>query len=270
MDDLLARVKTVLILSAHADDCEFFAGGFVAWLARRGAAITEVIATDNGRGSFELASSELVTQSREIEAQQAARIIGKKDVFFLNHPDGFLDDVPKNELRRVYMEWVRRIKPDLLLTFDPFAPFETHPDHIHVARAAVEAAGFAHLPLYHPEQIEAGLEPHRTPLTYYFAKSSERCNVVHDIGETLETKIEALAVQTSQMRMTITDIKRSLELTGRSPELLPFLDVDNYRPALAMLVTAWAAATAKDQPFEYGEAFRRECAGDLFAQTAGS
>ena len=51
--------KRVLVLSAHADDAEFFAGGTLIKMARNGAEITEVIATDNGRGSFELPSTEL-------------------------------------------------------------------------------------------------------------------------------------------------------------------------------------------------------------------
>lgn len=266
MDTLLKKVKKVLVLSAHADDCEFFAGGFVAWLAKQGAEITEVIATDNGRGSFDMASTELVTQSREIEARKAAEIIGKKEIHFLGYPDGFLDETPKNELRRIYMKWIRKVKPDLLLSFDPFASFETHPDHLHVAKAAVEAAGFAHLPLYHPEQLEEGLTTHQTPTIYWFAKHDALCNYTHDISETLAKKIEALLVQTSQMRMTIMDLKMSLLATGKHAELLPLLDENNYRPALEMLITTWAGNVGKEAGIEYGENFRREMVGAIFEQ----
>lgn len=268
MTEWINKVKRVLILSAHADDCEFFAGGTVADLARRGAEVTEIIATDNGRGSFDLDSTTLVQASREIEARAAAGIIGKKKVHFLEYPDGFLDETPKNELRRIYMEWIRRLSPDLLMSFDPFASFETHPDHRHVAQAAVEAAGFAHLPLYHPEQLEAGLKPHRTPYFLWFAKNDATFNYTHDIAKTIGKKIEALNIQPSQMRMTITDIKQSLLATGAHPELLPMLDEDNYMPAIEMLIRVWCGKVGAAAGYEFGEGFRFEQAGDLFDQVS--
>jgi LmbE family N-acetylglucosaminyl deacetylase len=263
MDPRLEGIKRVLILTAHADDCEFFAGGLVALLARNGAEITEVIATDNGRGSFVLDSSTLVTQSREVEAMEAARILGKKHVEFLGYPDGFLDETPKNELRRIFMKWIRKVRPDCLISFDPFAPFETHPDHLHVAQAAVEAVGFAHMPLFHTEQIEDGLEPHLTPLNIWFAKNGERNNTIVDIGGTLQTKIEALLAHESQMHLTITEWTRLIQATGKHREMLPLLDVNNARAAMELVIPAWASGVAADQTFHFGEGFRFEDAGEI-------
>jgi len=264
MTALPSSIKRVLIFSAHADDCEFFAGATVGKLASLGADITEIIATDNGRGSFELATSELVTQSRETEAKEAARILGKKGIHFLGYPDGYLDETPKNELRRQFMQWIRETKPDLVMSFDPSAPFETHPDHIHVSQAAVEAVGFANLPLYHPEQVEAGLEPHKTPYCLWFAKHEERCNHTEDVSDFLSVKLESLIVHKSQIRMMIEDMRQSLIATGAHMELLPLLDVDNYIPALETLIKAWAGRVGSEAGFEYGEAFRFESASDLF------
>ncbi len=268
MLDWLDRVKRVLVFSAHADDCEFFAGGTVAKLAKNGAEITEIIATDNGRGSFELATTQLVSESRDVEARAAAKIIGKKAVHFLGYPDGFLDDTPKNELRRIFMEWVRRVQPDLVMSFDLFAPFETHPDHRHVAAAAVEAAGFAHLPLYHPEQVEAGLAPHQTPYFLWFAKNDNLCNEAVDIGATIDTKVQAICAHTSQMRMTMQDFVGALTATGRHTELIPLLDKDNFEPATDMLIKTWAGKVGAAHDCEYAEAFRAEMAGELFEQGA--
>jgi len=253
----------VLIFTAHADDCEFFCGGFAAKLARAGAEITEVIATDNGRGSFELPETALVAASRDVEAREAARIIGKKDVHFLGYPDGFLDDTPKTELRRTFMRYVRRIRPDIVLSFDPFAPFETHPDHRHVAWAAVEAVGFAQLPLYHPEQVEEGLAPHLTPLRYWFAKNAAVANHVEDISETVDVKIASICAHASQIRMMIEEHRRSIMATGRHQELLDFFDVGNGRPVVEQLILAWARTVGAPKGVTYGEAFRLERATDL-------
>ena len=69
--------KGVLIFTAHADDCEFLAGGTVARFISEGHDVVEVIATDNSRGSFELDSETLTARSRDREARDAARILGK-------------------------------------------------------------------------------------------------------------------------------------------------------------------------------------------------
>lgn len=269
MDDRLKSIRRVLVFTAHADDCEFFCGGIVALLAKNGAEITEVIATDNGRGSFELDQGTLIRQSREIEAAEAARIIGKRHVEFLGYPDGFLNETPRNELRRIYIEWIRRVRPDCVISFDPFASFETHPDHIHVAWAAVEAAGFAHMPLFHPEHVTAGLQPHLTPVGIWFSKSHDRDNRVIDIGDVVDVKIDAIMAHESQMRLTMTEARMNLRAGGRFPELEPMFDPDNPRPAIDAIVRAWAIEAAREYDFEYGEGCRIEFADDMFVTFVG-
>lgn len=260
----LKSVRRVLVFTAHADDCEFFGGGLVSLLAANGAEVTEVIATDNGRGSFEMDQTELVRQSREVEAMAAARIVGKKYVEFLGYSDGFLNETPLNELRRIFIEWIRRVRPDCVISFDMFAGFETHPDHIHVARAATEAVGFAHLPLYHPEQIKGNLQPHLTPLCAWFSKSHDQDNFTVDIGDVIQTKIDSILAHESQMRLTMTEAVKNLQAGGRFTELISFFDADNPRPAIDAVIRAWATDAAQDESFEYGEGFRFEMADDMF------
>jgi hypothetical protein len=91
-------------------------------------------------------------------------------------PDGFLCDTPHTTLRGQFIEAIRRHRPEIVFTWDPWAPFEGHPDHRAVAWAAMEAASFAHFPLYHPEHLAAGLEPWYVPETYFFAKSPTGLN----------------------------------------------------------------------------------------------
>ncbi len=262
--------KRILVITAHADDAEFFAGGTLAKFAKEGAEIEEIITTDNGRGSFELDTTTLVEQSRKVEAEAAAKVIGKKGLYFLGYPDGFLGDTPINELREIFMCHIRRYKPDILFTFDPWAPFESHPDHRQVAFAAIEAVGFAHLPLFHPEHIAEGLFPHMTAEHYLFAKNGQYCNEVLDISQTIDKKIEALCAHDSQMKMTIDDLKMSVEVMGRYTGFLPMLDRDNYRPALEMMIRTWAQGVASEKDFEFGEEFRHECVDELLGMAAES
>lgn len=248
----------VLLLTAHADDTEFFAGGTVAKFVAEGRDVFEVIATDNGRGSFDMDQASLIVQSRDIEARDAARILGKKDVFFLGLPDGFLDDTPKNTLRERFIFYIRKLQPSIVMTFDPFAPYEPHPDHRAVAFAAMEAVSFAHMPLFHPEHLSE-LSPHLVAETWYFAKCPRDANRIVDISDFIEKKVEAVLAHDSQMRMTVKEISMALSITGEGNELL----LDNYQKVIEHFVKQWAKGVGKRGGFEYGEEFRVERAGDL-------
>jgi len=257
----------VLIFVAHADDTEFLAGGTVAGLAAGGHEVVEVIATDNSRGTFELSAEEIIPQSED-EAREAARILGKKDVVFLNYSDGMLSDTPLNEIREKFMRLIRTYRPRIVMTFDPWAPFEAHPDHRQVAFAAVEAISFCHMPLFHPEHKKDGLPPHLVSEQYYFAKDPTHCNKVVDISAHIDRKIDALCAHDSQMKLTIDDLGMALAAAGAKQEMIDGLDRDNYRPALEMHIKAHAAEVGKKAGYEYGEEFRYELAGGPIAAMA--
>ncbi|MBZ0272132.1 PIG-L family deacetylase [bacterium] len=259
----------VLLLTAHADDCEFFAGGLVAKFAAEGREIYEVIATNNERGTFELDRDEIISVSRDREARDAAKVLEKRDVFFLEYPDGFLGDTPINVLREQFMRYIRQIRPSTLLTFDPFAPYEPHPDHRAVAFAAMEAAGFASLPFYHHEHLREGLETHYVAETYYFAKRPRDVNKLVDITPHIDKKIESILCHESQVRMMVEDVKRTFAATGGDPNALAMLDADNPGPVIETFVRAWAAGVGERAGVEYAEEYRYERAGDLIRELTG-
>ena len=154
--------KRVLVIVAHADDMEFFAGGTIAKMAALGYEIRELIATNNERGTLDPEwSARFTADTRREEARRGAVVLGvNADVEFLGYEDGRLSETPLNELREKCMRAIRRHKPDVLFTWDAFAPYEEHQDHRSVGLAATEAATFSHFPLYHPEHREDGIEPH--------------------------------------------------------------------------------------------------------------
>jgi LmbE family N-acetylglucosaminyl deacetylase len=108
------------------------------------------------------------------------------------------------------MRAIRRVRPDVLFTWDPFAPYENHQDHRAVAWAAMEAASFSHFPLYHPEHRDAGLEPHYVGEQYFFAKAPRDANKAVDISAYVDRKIEALCQHVSQMEMTVAGLQVDL------------------------------------------------------------
>lgn len=238
--------QRMLILVAHADDTEFLAGGTVAKFAAEGWEIVEVIATNNERGSFELDRETLIWASREKEAQAAARILGKKQVVCLGYPDGFLDDTPTTELREKFIRLIRQTRPQIVMTLDPWAKFEPHPDHRKVAWAAVEAVMFAHMPLFHPEHKKDGLAPHLVRETYFMAKDNSLADTWVDITPYVDKKIEALCAHDSQMKLTLDDLKLALGVLGAKPEAAAGIDRNNYRGLITLMVKAYFGEIGKN------------------------
>jgi LmbE family N-acetylglucosaminyl deacetylase len=256
--------KTVLVIVAHADDMEFMAGGTIAKLAERGYTIHELIATNNERGTLDPKwSKEYTAEARREEARRGAGVLGVESVDFLSYEDGRLSETPLNELREKCMRAIRRLRPHILFTWDPFAPYENHQDHRAVAWATLEAASFSHFPLYHPEHRDEGLEPHYVGQQYYFAKSPRDVNKTVDITAYIERKVDALCEHKCQMELTVADFKIALEASSLRQPALESINPDNYRPYIDQQIRAWAASVGRRIDVPYAEEFRRHRFGDI-------
>lgn len=252
-------MKRVLVFEAHGDDMEFLAGGTIAKFAVAGHQITVVCATDNDKGSFELSPDEL-RAVRDKELNSAAAVLGVSRVIPLGYSDGDLAyDVPARELRATFMRIVREEKPDIVMTWDPFTPYEGHPDHRAVATAASEASHFSHLPNFHPEHLSYGLTPHYVGEVWYFAKSPRDQNKFVDIDAYIETKIRALHEHEAQMVLTVADMQFGLRASGLDVPWLEALDPHEYHGVIDKQIRAGAAAVAKRNGLtcQYAEGFRR-------------
>src|SRR6266851_3957798 len=186
------RIKHALCIVAHPDDIEFYCGGAVLMMTRRGVAVDFVLATSGDKGSRDAKKSRAkVARIREREQELAADVLGVKRVSFLRHPDAEL--VETMELREEFVREIRTTKPDLLITFDPNVPYRYHPDHRVVGRVALDAAWpSARDPLTYPD---AGA-PHETAEAWCFASPDPTLEV--DVREVLTTKIDARLAHTSQ------------------------------------------------------------------------
>jgi LmbE family N-acetylglucosaminyl deacetylase len=257
--------KTVLVIVAHADDMEFMAGGAIARMADMGCAIHEVIATNNERGTLEPEwSLQFTAEARREEARRGAQALGvDPGIEFLGYEDGRLSETPLNELRERCMRAIRRLRPDVLFTWDPFAPYENHQDHRAVAWAAMEAASFSHFPLYHPEHRDEGLAPHYVGEQYYFAKAPRDVNKAVDISAYIDRKIEALCEHVSQMEMTVAGLQADLAASGLEIPVLRDADPKDYRPVIEAMVRTWAAGVGRRHGMPFAEEFRRQRFGGI-------
>ena len=249
--------KRALVFAAHGDDMEFTCGGTIAKFTDRGHEVSLVVATDNDKGSFELAADQL-RAARDREVDRAARLLGVQRVICLGYSDGDLrEQAPPAVLRGRFMEIIRDTKPDIVFTWDPFSPYEGHPDHRAVAIAAQEASSFSHFPLYYPEQIKDGLEPHHVGEQWFFAKAPRDQNKFVDITDYIDKKIEALCLHESQMVLTVQDLQFGLAASGLDLPELANLDPHDYREVIDRQVRGVARAVGRPHGFDFAEGFRR-------------
>jgi len=253
----MARKKTVLVFEAHGDDMEFMAGGTIAKFIDRGHEAHLVCATDNDKGSFELSADEL-RAARDREIHGAAKVLGIASVTCLGYPDGELaDKAPHPVLRGEFMRIIRQVRPDVVLTWDPFTPYENHPDHRAVAWAAHEAASFSHFPLYYPEQIDEGLAPHYVGEQWFFAKEPRDVNKYVDVTDYIDRKIEALYQHESQMVLTLSNAKHAMRASGLQFPGLDSLDPHDFKAIIAAEIKAMAREAGRQIGVLYAEPFRR-------------
>jgi LmbE family N-acetylglucosaminyl deacetylase len=247
--------KTVLVLTAHPDDAEFFAGGTIARMADEGARVTIVIATDGSCGSFEH-DSETLAGIRAQEAHRASQVLGAEPPVLLGYRDLQLDTLPPGVLREQFARLIRRYRPDALIAPDPFCPLEVHPDHRAVAWAAAEAVEFARLPLFHPEHAEEGLEPHFVVDKYFYTQDLEGANKIVDISATMDRKVAAMAQHKSQVAFLVEGVLDQARQAGLDLSAIMGVASDNPEAAMAWGLQAQAAQAGQRIGVAFGEAFR--------------
>jgi LmbE family N-acetylglucosaminyl deacetylase len=186
------RIRRALCIVAHPDDIEFYCGGSVLRMTRRGVIVDFVLVTSGDKGARDASKTRAkVARTREREQELAADVMGVKHVAFLRHPDAEL--VENLELRQEFVREIRTSKPDVLLTFDPNVPYRFHPDHRVVGRVALDAAWpSARDPLTFPKSGP----PHETAEAWCFAGTQPTLEV--DVSDVLGKKIEARLAHSSQ------------------------------------------------------------------------
>ena len=196
------RIKRALCIVAHPDDIEFYCGGAVIQMTRRGVAVEFVLVTSGDKGARDASKTRAkVARTREREQEMAANVMGVKRVAFLRHPDAEL--VESLELREEFVREIRAAKPDVLLTFDPNVPYRFHPDHRVVGRVALDAAWpSARDPLTFPKSGP----PHETAEAWCFAGLQPTLEV--DVSDALSKKIEARLAHASQTRSPAALLRR--------------------------------------------------------------
>ena len=167
-----ARDLRLCCVTAHPDDESLGFGGTLARYAAEGVEVSLVVATRGQRGRYGDGSEphpgpEELGRIREAELREAADTLGVRHVRVLDYLDGELDGADPVEVASGVAACLRELRPQVLLTFDPFGVYG-HPDHIAISQLALAAA----LRAAGPAAVPGGPdEPHQVQKAYFRAWS---------------------------------------------------------------------------------------------------
>lgn len=196
----LPTPRRALTIGAHPDDAEFGAGGTLAKWAGYGCEVTMLIVTDGSKGTWDpdLDPRDLVGV-RHREQRAAADILGASDVVHLDYQDGELEY--SMALREELAGWIRRTRPDVVLSHDPWRRYMLHPDHRATGWGAVDGVVAARDHLFFAHQLTGGLTHHRPDWILLWA--ADEPDHHEDISHTVEAKVGALLCHSSQGTTTM-------------------------------------------------------------------
>lgn len=193
----------ILVIIAHPDDPEFFAGGTLARWASEGSHIRYVVVTAGDKGNDDPSRSvDGLVALRQQEQLRAAAKLGVFDVAFLAYRDGELFNTM--DLRRDLVREIRGFQPDMVLTSDHatmhFGSSRiNHNDHrvigMAVSDATFPAAGNR---MFFPELLGAGLAMHAPKEVWYCATGSP--NTLIDVSAQMDAKVAAIREHASQVK----------------------------------------------------------------------
>ena len=223
------RKADMMVITPHPDDAEFGVAGTVVHLTREGKNVVYVVCTNGDKGTSDIRMKpEELVKIREQEQLAAARLLGVSEVIFLRYPDQGLEDTP--EFRKEIVRLIRRYRPEIVVTADPYRRYLWHRDHRIAGQVVLDAVfPYARDYLSYPDLLEEGLQPHKVKEVWLWA--TEDPNYRLDITDTYDIKIAALNCHQSQVG-------------DRPPEIYEWLKERSR-------------TMAEGEDFELAEAFRR-------------
>ncbi len=181
----MSERRVLLGIFAHPDDESFGPGGTLARYAAEGVDVHVIVATDGDAGSVEdvgrLEGHSSLAEVRAEELAKAAEALGLAGVWMLPYRDSGMRGSPDNRHPRALVQQpldalvgelvrlIRRLRPQVIITHDPFGGYG-HPDHILVSRAATAAFHLA----ADPDAAREGDRPPYRPQKLYYTAMDKR------------------------------------------------------------------------------------------------
>lgn len=182
----------ILIIGAHPDDPDYFAGGTARKYALAGHSV-KFVAVTNGDAGHQTDRGPTLAERRRREAWAAGNIAGV-EYQIMNNRDANL--LPTREVRNDVIALIRAHNPDLILTH---RPNDYHPDHRYTSQLVQDASYLLTVPSIVPR------EPHlrRMPVIAYLEDRFQKPNpfeadVAVSIDDAIDSKTAMLDCHESQ------------------------------------------------------------------------
>ncbi|NMP21132.1 PIG-L deacetylase family protein [Sulfobacillus harzensis] len=217
-------VPSALVVEPHPDDNEVGAGGTIKKLTERGCHVVYFTATDGRAGSEDPSvTAEDMVRIRMAERQQASAILGVEGSYNLGFEDG--GSWSERDLMLTLVPILRQFRPALVMTVDPWAPYESHPDHVKTGRAVAAALIYAKNGVV----LKGQGDPYEVPQIAFYGSAWP--NVFVDVTETWESKLAALQAHRSQFDTPLWPMLSAY--FGAEAEQLYHEQIDANRPGKA-------------------------------------
>lgn len=194
--------KSIFVVSAHAADFVWRAGGAIALYTSRGYRVCIMCLSFGERGESQATwkepgmTIERVKEIRRTEAARAAQVLGAEVQF---HDCGDYPIVVSQETMQLLVDQLRELQPAFVLTHSSLDPY--NPDHATAYRITLEARVYAQA-LGYPGRGKALDAP---PVFMFEPHQPEQCDfkpqVLLDITPVWETKLRAMQAIEAQTHL---------------------------------------------------------------------
>ena len=195
------KFSRAMVVVAHADDAEYGCSGTVAKLCDEQWEVVYVLCTNGSKGTSDhKVTQENLVEIRRAEQIAAGKVLGLKNVVFLDYDDSYLQ--PTLDLRRDIARQIRIHRPDVVMCQHPMRNLEGfwgvgHPDHIAAGEATLAAVfPTARDHLTFPELLASGLEPHNVSEIWIMGHPVPDFWV--DVTEYIDVSVKAIMQHESQ------------------------------------------------------------------------
>jgi LmbE family N-acetylglucosaminyl deacetylase len=189
--------ERVLAIGAHPDDVEFGCGATLAKWSAAGSEVWLFVLTDGSKGSWDPnADPAELANLRVNEQVAAARVLGAAKVLHAGFVDGELYN-GRGE-REGVVGVIRRARPSVIVTHDPWKRYRLHPDHRAAGFIVLDSIVAARDPHFF---VKANVEPHRPEEVLLF--EADEVDHYESVDDTAGKKVDALLAHRSQWRSTM-------------------------------------------------------------------
>jgi N-acetylglucosamine malate deacetylase 2 len=213
-------MKTVVGIFAHPDDEALGPAGTLATLAKDHE-VYLLCATNGDANGKTNAEKEAIGEVRKEELRSSARVLGIKNVFFLEYRDGELCNSTYHQLAAEIQKKLEELRPEVVITFEPHG-VSGHIDHITVSMVTsylFDRLSFIKKAMYYCLTAERAALMKDYFIYFPEGYTKDQIHETVNIEAVWDQKVQAMHCHKSQMH----DVETVLDQTKNFPREEHFL-----------------------------------------------